>query len=154
MIHRLYCARTHISLLFLSLATQAYSFPCYITIIKDNCWTNYDVTVQVDDVMVERPITSIVIPSGKSWTRYEFSCEEKQTVQFLAMFSPVIWDKDEDKQYKSKRFWAFPEAIRQGDTAWNMTVCYPNDFAEVPMPPDVSGACECDKTIVPPVEKR
>jgi hypothetical protein len=154
MIHRLYRARAHISLLLLSLAAQAYSFPCYITIIKDNCWTNYDVTVQVDDVMVDKPITSIVIPSGEAWTRYEFSCQEKQTLQFTAAFSPVIWDKDEDRKYKSKRFWSYPEIIRQGDTAWNMTVCYPQDFAEIPMPPDVSGACTCDKKIAPPVEER
>lgn len=136
------------------LTTQAFSFPCYITLIKASCWKNYDVTVQIEDVMIEKPITSMLIPSGAFWTRYEFACKEKQTIELTATFSPAIWEKDEGKQYKGKRFWSYPETIGPTDTAWNMTICYPNDFAELPTPAEAADGCVCDKQAIPAIEKR
>ena len=146
--------RLLLSLLSVGLVSQAQAFPCYITMVKDSCWTDYDVSVNVMDVMSEKPITTILVPSGKSWERYEFSCEEKLTVQLKATFSPIIWETDQEKSYLSKNFLSFPDEIKQGQTAWNMTVCYPSQFAGVPTPPDVSAGCICDTKSTPPVAKR
>lgn len=146
--------RLMISLFGFAITTQVFSFPCYITLIKGSCWANYDVSVRIDDVMIEKPITTLSIPTGTSWTRYEFSCKEKQTLELTATFSPAIWEKDEGKQYKGKRFWSYPETIGSSDTAWHMTICYPNDFAGLPTPAEASDGCVCDRTAIPAIEKR
>ena len=146
--------RLFLGFLSVVLVAQAQAFPCYITIVKDSCWKDYDVSIKVEDVMSEKPITNILIPSGESWKRYEFSCKEKLTIQLKATFSPVIWETDQDKSYLSKSFLSFPDEIKPGQTAWNMTVCYPGQFEGVPTPPDVSAGCRCDTKSIPPVAKR
>lgn len=146
--------RLSMGFLSLSLITQVQAFPCYITMVKDKCWIDYDVSVNVVDVMTEKLITTMLIPTGKSWERFEFSCNEKQTVLFKATFSPVIWEADEDKAYFGKRYWSFPEEIKKDQTAWNMTICYPEHFAGTPSPANVSGGCGCETSNIPALKPR
>lgn len=136
------------------LLTQAHAFPCYITMMKDNCWTAYDVNVDLIDVATEQVIASMSIPKGKSWDRKEIVCQPKQVVKLKAKFSPDIWVKDKGREYVGKRFWSFPEQINQGDAAWNMVLCFSRDIQDVPLPPDVSGQCACDAKDIPPIAPR
>ena len=134
------------------LLTQAHAFPCYITMIKDTCWSGYDVNVDVIDVATEKVLVTMNMPKGKSWDRKEIVCEPKQTVSLQATFSPTIWAKDEGKKYNGKRFWSFPEEIKKNESAWNMVICYARDIQGVPTPPDASGACACDKQGIPVIQ--
>lgn len=143
-----------VCLLSMALIAQVQAFPCYITMVKDKCWVDYDVSVNVVDVMNEKLITTMLIPVGKSWERFQFSCNERQTVLFKATFSPAIWESDEDKVYYGKRFWSFPDEIREGHTAWNMTICYPEHFAGTPSPVYLPGGCGCDTSGIPAVKPR
>ncbi len=137
------------------LVTQAYAFPCYITMVKASCWSDYAVSVDVIDVRDEKKITTMEIPQGKLWVRQELVCYPKETVRFEAKFTPAIWEDDADKVYFGKRFLSFPDVIKKGSSAWNMTVCYTSDFAETPFPPDAKiNACSCDMTNIPAVEPR
>jgi len=136
------------------LLTQAHAFPCYITMMKDNCWASYDVTLDLIDVATEQVVASMSIPKGKSWARKEIVCQPKQVVKLKATFSPEIWAKDKGKAYFGKRFWSFPEQINKGDGAWNMVLCFARDLDGVPLPPDVSGQCTCEAKDIPPIAPR
>ena len=131
------------------LFTQAHGFQCYITMIKDSCWSSYDVNVDLIDVATEKVLASMTMPKGKSWDRKEIVCQPKQMVKLKATFSPAFWEKDAGKVYYGKRFWSFPEEIKKDDKAWNMVICYANDIDGVPLPPDVSGQCVCEKKDIP-----
>lgn len=135
-----------------SLLTQAHAFPCYITLVKDNCWAEYDVNVDITDVMTNKVIATLNMPKGKSWARQQLVCQPKQTVSLAAKFSPAIWDKDEGKIYNGKRFWSFPETINKGDTAWNMTICYADAFSGLPSPANVKPNCTCDVSMIPVIK--
>ena len=133
---------------------QAHAFPCFITLVKDNCWTDYDVDVTVINVSNEKVLTTIHIPKGESWVRYELPCDPKQTVMFRAVFSPVFWESDAKKVYFGERYWSFPEKIDAGAEAWNMNICFTRHFADVPLPPKASGHCACDMASLPPIKRR
>ena len=98
-----------------------------------------------------KPILSLTVPKGKAWNRQKFDCETGESLTYLASFSPVFWDADKGKQFPGKKSWKLPDKMAKGDTAWNITVCYPEEFAEVPLPPTAKGGCNCDARKIPPV---
>lgn len=143
-----WCMSTLSGLLF---CANAYAFPCFITLAKDSCWINYNVTVVVVDGITNQNITTITIPKGQAWARQSFSCQPAQKFMYLATFTPLIWEKDARKVYRAQRFWSMPGSIEPGVTAWNIPVCFSHDFSETPLPPDSTGNCMCDFSTVPPV---
>ena len=134
------------------LTTTAFAFPCYITLVKDSCWTNYDVTVQVVDSQKEGALVTVKVPKGKSWTREKFDCQTRQGLNYKATFLPYIWESEKDKVYTNKTTLFLPETISKGAQAWNIDVCYPEKFAEVPLPADATANCKCDFASIPPVK--
>ncbi len=145
--------RLLLSFIFLTFTfTKTYAFRCYITLVKDSCWTNYNVSVDAINVMGEKLLTSLVIPQGTSWVRNEIDCQPKETLLFKATFTPAFWEKDAGKIYYGKRYWSFPETIGPNESAWNMTVCYGSDFAAIPLPPDAAGNCACDTSTIPVIK--
>lgn len=144
--------RTLTTALILTLSAPTWSFTCYLTLAKDNCWTNYNLSVDVVDANKNVVLTTIAVPAGKSWTRQEFTCEPTQKLMYNAQFNPVIWQGSEGKVYPAERFWFLPGTVNPGDTAWTIPVCYPADFSQVPFPPDAkSNKCACDFDSIPPV---
>ena len=142
-------ARLLVFLLGMLVSMLATAFPCYITLVKDNCWKDYDVSVDVKDASNNKVLKTIVIAAGEAWARGQWACEPKQRLLFLAKFTPAFWKDDEGKIYSAKHYWSLPEAVTEGTTIWNIPVCYPTDFSGVPLPPDASGACQCDMTKIP-----
>ena len=136
----------------LCFTVHVHAFPCFVTFVKDSCWTNYDVTVIATNTSNSKLVMTVPILQGKSWNRQQYDCQPKDGLSFSSTFTPVIWENEAGKTYPSRRNWNFPEAIAKGDTAWNMTICYPRDFAGVPLPPDASGNCKCDTDVIPPVK--
>lgn len=134
------------------LSVQVQAFPCFLTLVKDSCWTNYDLTVIVTDRSTEKQVMTIAVPQGQSWSRQKFECQPKEGLRFSASFTPVFWESDTGKTYPSRHDWTFPAAIAAGDTAWNMTICYPSEFSGVPFPPDAGGNCKCNTAIIPQVK--
>lgn len=140
-------------ILSLSLFSRyAMAFPCFITIVKDNCWTNYNVTVDVIDANTDKVLTTVVVPKGKPWVRSSFEATPRQQFMLRATFNPAFWKQDEGKQYFAKRYWALPEAVVGETTAWHVGACYPEQFLDVPMPPDAGSQCKCDKREIPEVQ--
>ncbi|KTD12056.1 periplasmic protein [Legionella gratiana] len=142
-------ARLFIFILSFIASCSLWAFTCYYTLAKDNCWTKYNVTVQVIDGLTEKVLITPTVPAGKSWVRETFSCSVAQSLMFRAQFSPVFWENDKDKVYVSKRFWPLPGTINPGDSAWNISVCFPADFTQVPLPPEATSNCTCDFDSIP-----
>lgn len=134
--------------------SQLYAFPCYITLVKDNCWLDYNVSMNVIDVMGDKPLMTITIPKGKTWTRQAFVCQPNQSVRLVATFSPPIWEADAGKVYRGKRFWTFPDEITPNQSAWNLNLCYPRHFAGTPLTPADTGKCACDASVIPKIEPK
>lgn len=131
-----------------------WSFPCYYTLAKDNCWLKYDVSVDVIDASTEKKIFNINIPAGTPWVTKTFECTVAQSLIYIAKFSPIIWESDKGKTFRGMRNWFLPGVINPGDTAWTIPVCFPKDFAEVPLPPTAGSNCACDFSDVPPVKPK
>lgn len=128
------------------------AFPCFITMVKDQCWTNYELTIDVIKGRGGAKITTIVVPIGKSWVREKFDCQPKGTISLTATYSPVFWARDKGKVYRALHDWVLPDKIEKGDTAWNINVCFAEMFAEVPLPPEANGTCACEWKDIPAVE--
>lgn len=130
-------------------SAHLFAFPCYFTLAKDNCWTDYNVTVAVTDANNEKQILTITVPKGKSWGRASFTCQPGQTLRYQATFTPTMWEGSENTVYKAQHFWALPETLTPTQKAWEISVCYPSAFAEVPLPPTAGNSCKCDFSAVP-----
>jgi len=133
------------------IVTNASAVSCFLTMLKDNCWQDYDVTVNAVDTKTHQTVTQIVIPKGKSWARQAFVCSASQIFEFQATFSPVIWADQKDRVYSSQRYWQLPAALSKGTAAWNIVMCYGQDFANLPLPPTATSHCACDASQVPAI---
>ena len=141
-----------ILLLGLLCSVQAQAFPCFLTLVKDRCWANYSVSVVATNPGTDKQVVTASVLQGKSWDRQKFDCQPSEGIVFNATFTPVFWASDTGKVYPSKRNWYLPEAIKKGDTAWNLTICYPSEFSGVPLPPDASGNCGCNTDEIPAIK--
>lgn len=135
----------------LSFSSAADAYTCFFTLVKDSCWTDYNVTVDVTDASTSKTLFRISVPKGKSWARKKFSCDAAESFDYRASFSPVFWQSDKGKHFSGKRTWTLPQTMKAGDTAWSITVCYPEEFSEVPLPPTANSQCACDMKSIPPV---
>ena len=142
-----------ILLLSLLMSTQVQAIKCYLTMVKGNNWKSYDLTVDLLDGSGKKKLTSL-IAEGDLWSRDEFDCKPGETLSFEAKFAPVFWEGQEDKSYKGKHFRTLPNAIQPGESGWNLTLCFPKDFLEVPSPPDANTNFKCDLESIPKIEPK
>lgn len=139
--------------LSLGLSSPLWAFTCYLTLAKASCWLKYNVTVDVVDANTSKKLASYSIPAGTPWQQQAFECDPAQKLMYYAQFNPVFWENDKGKTYSATRFWFLPGKINEGDKAWTIPVCFPENFAEVPFPPDATtGNCACDFSKVPVVK--
>lgn len=131
-----------------------WAMTCYYTLAKDNCWTNYNVSVDVIDATTNKLLVNATIPAGQQWIRESFDCQPAQKLMYKAQFSPVFWQNDVGKTYAAKDYWTLPATINPGDSAWNLSVCYPAAFSLVPLPPDATSQCACDFGSIPAIPPR
>ena len=144
--------KTVIGLIITGLVTQAHAFSCFLTLAKDSCWTNYNVNVDVIDPTTNHKLITVTVPKGKSWAREPFTCQPGQKLIYYARFSPNFWQGQANVTYAAQRYWTLPSAVTNQETAWEISVCYPQAFSEVPFPPEASGNCQCNFKIIPPLK--
>lgn len=128
------------------------SVTCYLTMVKGGCWKAYDLTVDISDADSGKLNKTILVPADQAWRRQEFACKPGDTIALSAKFSPIFWEGDENRIFKGQRYWKLPDQIKPGETGWNVTVCFPEQFADVPRPPDTNTSCSCDLTQIPKIE--
>ncbi|RMX04474.1 hypothetical protein [Legionella jordanis] len=138
-----------ISIFGLLASTQLFAFPCFFTLAKDSCWTNYEVKVVVIDSNTNEPAVTIDLPKGKSWARARYECQPAQSFYYEATYQPVFWQSEIGKKYMSIRYWSMPGSIGPKEVAWNIPICFPSNFSAVPFPPDATGNCSCDWNKIP-----
>ncbi|MDP3704564.1 MAG: hypothetical protein Q8R24_01475 [Legionellaceae bacterium] len=132
-------------------STKMYAFTCYITIVKDSCWKKYNVIVKATNGTSGAEAVSVTVPAGEPWARQTFECAAGETLALEAQFNPVFWESDEGRKFPAQRYWKLPTEIESGVTGWNVTVCYPKWFSNVPSLPDAAENCKCDTDSIPPV---
>jgi hypothetical protein len=144
----------YIKFLILSiiLSSNAQAVTCYITMVKASCWKDYNLTVNVLNASTGVKQGTIMVFSGDLWGRDKFECKPGQTLSLEAQFTPVFWEKDDGRIYKARRFWKLPDKVTDDITGWNVTVCYPKWFSDVPYPPEASGDCKCNMGEIPKME--
>ncbi|MDF1758858.1 MAG: hypothetical protein P1U74_11290 [Legionellaceae bacterium] len=136
----------------LLLSSQAQAVQCYITVVKGSCWKDYDVTISALNAETSNKVVDVVIPKGQLTARAPFTCQPGDTLSMSSKFSPEFWKGDEMKVFKAIRFWALPEKAESNTIGWNVSVCFPQGFSDVPQPPESSGQCECDMESVPKLQ--
>ena len=136
------------------MSSQVHAFKCYITLMKSSCWDKHNVVINVkDNLSGKKVVKELKFNAGDPlWLRTTFKCHAKQGLIFSAQFTPVIWENDKGKTYYTKRIWFLPKTVQKGVQFWNIPVCYPTNFAEVPTLPSSSEVCTCDdvKSKIPP----
>lgn len=145
-------AKTVVLLISAFFSAFTYAIPCFFTVAKDSCWTNYNVTVSLFDAGSNKLVGSILIPKGKSWARVQSNCSPGTTLRVQAQFNPIFWQGDENKIYAAQNYQILPSQIAKGETAWNITLCFPQQFAEVPFPPEGTANCQCVMQDIPAVK--
>jgi hypothetical protein len=139
-----------LSLLFFypcSWATQ-----CVLTLVKDSCWTDYQVNVQFTDKLSNKLVTTVNIPANQNWSRVKFNCAAGQVLAGVATFSPIIFSSEKNNTYSGVRFWHLPQTVPEAGVIWSLQICFGSDFANLPFPPKATGNCKCDTSLIPPVQ--
>lgn len=139
------------SLLVLGLfiSFEAWSLTCYITMAKDNCWKDYNVSVEVRTAGTNKQLTVLNLPKGRHFDRQSFECKPLDTFYYIAKFSPMIWENQAEKTYRAKQNWVIPANMPSDYVIWEVKACYSADFAQVPIPPDATSNCACDFSEIP-----
>jgi hypothetical protein len=145
------CLKPLIFLIGMNLSGLLHAFTCHITIVKDNCWSDYDLNLEVFETRNEHTLLQTTLFEGKTYIRKTFECHAKQEISYKATFSPLIWEKDKDKVYYAKQSITLPEEVHPGEKAWTIDVCFSKQFSNVPMPPTAGQRCECDFDHLPPI---
>lgn len=143
--------RFSVSLLLAALSSQTFAFQCYMTLVKDSCWTNYDVKMTVYNSANNQVMFTVEAPKGKQWARQPFDCEPATKMMYQASFQPVFWENDKGKSYWAIRYWSLPGAVLPGQSAWDIPVCFPSAFSGVPLPPEATSNCKCDFFSITPI---
>ena len=144
--------RLLVVMFFFSVASYAKEVPCYVTLIKNSCWTNYVIDVTLTNLQSKKIVATMKSPKGKQWTRESFKCELGTVLQYSATYSPVYWRSDKGKVFYSNKYWTLPDTLAANEKALSITICFPDQFIGAPMPPDAVGQCRCDKTIAPQIK--
>ena len=132
---------------------RLFALDCYFSIVKNSCWSNYEVVVDVlkpDDQRVV--LFTVKVPKDKPWARKKFQCQPGEQFYARSQIFPIFWESQKGKYYYLKRYWALPKKIKKGTAAWHIPICFPKAFSGVPLPPDAKGNCKCDLTQLPPLD--
>jgi hypothetical protein len=131
------------------ITTTAHAFSCYATLVKDSCWSNYTVSIDVVDTKKNKVLVTLFMPIGTDWDRETFDCDLGANLALKATFSPTMWRDQADRVYSGKSYWLIPKDAPTGVVAWNLTRCFPEDFAEVPVPIEATDHCTCSMKDIP-----
>ena len=134
----------------------SFAFTCYLTVMKSPCWKDFNINIHAKDQANNKQLVKAqALDKNKFWNRVKFDCNPKQALIFYAKFNPTIWEDAKDKSYFGKHMWYLPYAVDPEISAWNIPICYPVDFTDVPIPPSGNGNCNCDEVAknIPPIPK-
>ncbi|WP_367607186.1 hypothetical protein [Legionella sp. W05-934-2] len=125
---------------------------CYLNIVKDSCWNDFNVNVVAIDTSNRSQVAQATIAKGSKWTRVSFKCNPGQTLLYNATFTPAFWEADKDKVYHATQYWSLPNQLNPGDVAWELTICFPSSFSGVPFPPTAGSDCACQYDQIQPLK--
>lgn len=139
------------SIVLFCASSVSFAVQCYVTLVKAECWKNYQIdinTTQSDGKVVGK----ILIPKDKMWGRIDFPCDAGDVLASDVSFDPPIWVNQKGMRYKSNRFWSLPAADPVNGSIFTINMCFPGDFAKLPVSTDTNSSCDCSMEGIPPVK--
>lgn len=129
----------------LSMATSfVLAAVCQLHVLKDSCFHNYDVTVEVYLQGAPARLFDIPIVRGQDEGLREFACEADEIYELKARFAPAFWQGDENRVYAQRNYMRLPSHFPANTRVWKLTTCFGRDFIGVPLPPEASSQCRCE----------
>lgn len=130
--------------MFTVLLAQADAAPikCEIQIIKNSCWLDREVVVQLIDSAHASVYETFKLPINKDSLVQSFNCSHLERFNFAARFSPPLWKNQEVRSYPSKNVWHAPQNLPENVEKWVISLCFSDDFAGVSLPMGAKN-CEC-----------
>ena len=136
----------------LLVSSKLWAVQCYFTVAKGGCWKDYDVDVVLVNRAKQENVQTIHIPKGQLYTRVNVECQSKDVFSAFAQFSPAVFEEEENNKYPGVRFWAMPLTAPKPGGVWEIDICYPLQFAKLPMPKTDNSDCKCDFSSIPALE--
>ena len=125
-------------------------FPCYVQLVKTNCWKDFEITVQPIDVISQQKTGEPIILGKEVFEKVvPVACKPGQPISFTGAFSPPTWEGTENKHYVARHFWMPPDSLPKNADKWVISVCFAEDFTSVPLPPSATSVCECKFSELP-----
>lgn len=126
------------------IVSPAYPAVCQLQVQKDNCFQNYNVSVEAYLQGSSARLFDLAVAKGQSQGVREFHCEPNQVLELTARFSPVFWQGDENKVYAKRSAIRLPATFPADMRVWKLTACFGGDFIGVPLPPEANRQCRCE----------
>jgi len=116
---------------------------CTIQLSKTNCWAGHSVTIDPVNLRTMEHGPVISLKEDEFFIEQTFPCESFEQMTFTAKFSPPIWEGKGDKENRAKHIYNVPAKLPEGAKAWVISICFPDDFASVPLPLGDLRNCKC-----------
>ena len=136
----------------LLVSSKLWAVQCYFTVAKGGCWKDYNVDVVLVNTAKQENVQTIHIPKGQLYTRVNVECQSKDVFSAFAQFSPAVFEEEANNKYPGVRFWAMPLTAPKPGVVWEIDICYPLQFAKLPMPKTDNSDCKCDFSSIPALE--
>lgn len=125
-------------------------FPCVLQVSKNTCWKDYDVKVSAKMQEDSKELIALTIAKDKDSATGTWKCKPNDQFFLNSSFAPAVWKEEEGKSYRSSKVYQVPESVEAKAESWNVSACFPDDFAQVPMPDKEMKNCGC----APAAEKK
>ena len=135
-----------------SFLTCANAVPCIITIVKSDCWGDYNVHVELSEQNTNVLLADVVLPKNISFQRIQLDCKPLQEIVAKASFSPEIFEDQKGHFFAAKKAQKMPDTLPSPGSAWAFNLCYPSDFSNLPSPLKATGSCACDYSRLPTIK--
>lgn len=138
-------------MILLSVSCVNWAIECYVTLLKDKCWSGYQVHMTIENLKSLNKVIDLDVGPNQTWARKKFDCEASQVLKKSVSFTPAIWDSEKGKIYQNNFMTRLPDTKPAQGVIWSMEVCFPKNFSQVPTPIKNMNDCGCDKTNVPEI---
>lgn len=139
-------------LILIGLSQATHALQCEIEIVKMPCWENYNVKIELYASSNSSSKRTIVLRKKSQDRPAVFNakttldCKRGDAIKYFALFNPPIWDNQKgDVQVVAEKLLGVSQALPDAVTISQMTLCYPDDFKDVPYPMEYTPKCNCPK---------
>lgn len=122
-----------VSLFSFVTALASDSMVCQVHLTKPACWQKFDVKIMLLNGTTLKVLDTYHLKDNPVLTK-KFDCKPGEVITFASSFDPSIWHNDKYKIFNAQGSWQVPQTLKKGISAWQVNICFPDAFQDVPMP--------------------